>query len=626
MCGFFGLVADSSPEENVANALKLIKHRGPDSQAYSVYPCDDATITLGHTRLAIIDLSEAGTQPFESQDGNLVIVFNGEIYNYLEIREELSGIGYEFITNSDTEVLLTAWQEWGTDALKKLIGMFSFAVLDRRISKVTLVRDAFGIKPLFYSFQNGCFIFSSDIRAVATLIDRPIEPDLQTAYDYLVHGDQDSSQRSFVDGILQLIPGSWIEYDIACGMLTGPETWWLPNIRSTSDLSFEEAAQKTRELFLESINYHLRSDVPVGVALSGGLDSSSVACSVRHLYPEIQIHTFSYISSAAESSEEKWVDDINFEVNAVAHKINASNKQLQEHLDSMILMQGEPFGGTSIYAQFRVFEVVNECGIKVTLDGQGADELLAGYDGYPGHRLLSLLESGKFYSAYKFSKEWSRWPNRNFMMAWLYLCRIIFPDSLYAFARKISGRNFSPPWIDSQYLRKKGVHLYERRYAIAKEYSGKRVREALMNSLQGRGLPGLLRQGDRNSMAFSVESRVPFLTLPLVEHLLSLPEEYLISMHGETKSVFREAMRGIVPDRHLDRRDKIGFETPESEWLLGMSDEITQWIRDAPDLTFLNKKEIQREFSKVVAGKRKFDGRVWRWINYLRWYTLVIGR
>ncbi|WP_373358244.1 asparagine synthase (glutamine-hydrolyzing) [Acinetobacter lactucae] len=624
MCGFIGCISKNNVETKLISALELIKHRGPDAHKYLVYENLNKYISFGHARLSIIDLSEAATQPFESKCGQYSIIFNGEIYNYEEVREELRQLGFYFYTDSDTEVLLAAWQQWGLKALNKFIGMFAFAVLSKLENKVTLVRDAFGVKPLFYSTDSGELFFGSDIRSVIALIGKQAQPNLQKAYDYLVHGDYDSSEQSFIDGVKHLLPGHWFEYDLATGEVTKPSAWWKPDLRHTSSISFKDAAQKTRELFLESIKYHLRSDVPLGAALSGGVDSSAVVCAMRALDSNAEIHTFSYIADDEKLSEEKWVDGITDYIDATAHKVYSSGKEMQADLDHMLLMQGEPFGGTSIYAQYRVFKLAKENGITVTLDGQGADELLAGYSGYPGYRLLSLVESGKFFAAHRFAKKWANWPGRSYSLAWKYFARIVLPDAWYASVRKRMGRDFYPKWLNVEFLEKNKIHFSEKRLKQEKGNKSKRVREALANALQGRGLPSLLRHGDRNSMAFSVESRVPFLSLPLADFLLSLPEEYLISNEGETKHVFREAMRGIVPDSHLDRKDKIGFATPESEWLLGMAAEIRQWIEQAPEIEFINKVEVIKEFEEVVAGKRKFDLRVWRWVNYLRWYTLVI--
>ncbi|MBL0598176.1 asparagine synthase (glutamine-hydrolyzing) [Aeromonas jandaei] len=624
MCGFLGGFYKNAKDESLLKrSLELIQHRGPDHSSFIESVSGDSFLYLGHTRLSIIDLTDFAAQPFHSRCGRYVLIFNGEIYNYKEIREELIGIGYRFYTESDTEVLLNALILWGVACLPRLIGMFSFVFYDRKQEVLLLVRDAFGIKPFFYSINNGEITFGSEIRALLSLKNEKAKPNLQRAYDYLVHGDYDSNEESFIDGVFHLSPAHYFTFDLKTKTATQPECWWQPVIDTNENISFDEAVSQLRTLFLDSVRLHLRSDVPLGVALSGGIDSSAVVSAVRYLEPNLPIKTFSYIASDSRISEERWVDLLNEQMGATAHKVIANQDEMREDLDAMLLMQGEPFGGTSIYAQYRVFKLAKESGVTVTLDGQGADELLAGYSGYPGHRLLGIIEGQGWLAAHRYAKRWSQSPGRNYALAWQYLGRIKLPDSLYELARKKMGRDFQPAWLNIDYLSQRGVEFKEKRATLKQENKGVRVKEALANSLTGRGLSSLLRHGDRNSMAFSIESRVPFLTLPLAEFLLSLPENYLVSDDGVTKHVFREAMRGIMPDSHLDRKDKIGFATPESNWLLNMVDVIKGWITDAPELPFLDKSELLKEFQQIIEGNQSFDGRVWRWVNYLRWYTLM---
>lgn len=624
MCGFVGgCYKEAKDESLLKRSLDLIQHRGPDHSSFYKSVIGDGFLYLGHTRLSIIDLTDAAAQPFRSRCGRYVLIFNGEIYNYKELREELIRFGYNFYTESDTEVLLNSLIMWGVECLPRFIGMFSFVFFDRNHEDLLLVRDAFGIKPLFYSINAGELTFSSEVRALLSLKNEMVKPNLQRAYDYLVHGDYDSTQETFIDGVFHLLPAHYFTFCIKTRSYTRPKCWWRPVIDSTQDISFDGAVSHLRTLFLDSVKFHLRSDVPLGVALSGGIDSSAVASAVRYLEPSLPIKTFSYVASDSRISEEKWVDLLNERLGATAHKVIANQDEMREDLDAMLLKQGEPFGGTSVYAQYRVFRLVKESGVKVTLDGQGADELLAGYFGYPGHRLLSIIEEQGWLAAHRYARRWSQSPGRSYVLAWQYLGRIILPDSLYEFARKKMGRNFRPTWLNIEYLRQRGVNFKEKRAGLKKENKGIRVKEALAHSLTGRGLSSLLRHGDRNSMAFSIESRVPFLTVPLAEFLLSLPENYLVSDDGVTKHVFREAMRGIMPDSHIDRMDKIGFETPESTWLMNMVDVIKVWIYAAPELPFLDKSELLKEFQQVVEGRKSLDGRVWRWVNYLRWCTLM---
>ncbi|SOY82786.1 Asparagine synthetase [Cupriavidus taiwanensis] len=624
MCGIVGGFwkrPDQQLEKRLAAALAAMHHRGPNDRGFDLHPSAHGVVVLGHTRLSIIDLTSGGHQPMVSADERYAMVFNGEIYNYRELREELRSLGHVFRSDSDTEVLLSAWAQWQKKCLPRLEGMFAFVVHDRLENRLTFVRDAFGIKPLFYEQHGDRTYFASEHPALLALRGTRHELDWQRSYDYLVHGDYDSTERSFIAGVKHLAPGHLLETDLSSGTPGTPERWWRPDTRQHSKLSFIQAAEAVREQFLQNIRLHLRSDVALGAALSGGVDSSAVVCAMRHVEPDLPIHTFSYIAQGSDLSEESWADSINQHVGARPHKVTASADELYRDLDQMIQAQGEPFGSTSIYAQYRVFQLAREHGVTVTLDGQGADELLAGYSGYPGYRLLSLLGNGGPFAAHAFAREWSRWPGRSYRLACMELGRIVLPDQLYSSARKALGRDFAPPWLKVGMLADAGVALKESRSGLSVQGRGRRVMEQLAKSLQERGLPALLRHADRNAMRFSVESRVPFLTVPMANLLLSLPEEYLIAGNGETKSVFRAAMRGIVPDSVLDRKDKIGFATPERDWLMSLSSKLRVWLQDSHAIPFIHRDALLESFDAVMAGKARFTWQVWRWVNFVRWHA-----
>lgn len=621
MCGITGGWWQN-PDQGVKSiplALKKIEHRGPDDNGYQVYPVGSAGVVLGHTRLSIIDLTAAGHQPMHSADGRWAIVFNGEVYNYRELRTELKSIGYSFDSDSDTEVLLAAWVQWGVTCLPRLAGMFAFAILDKMTATLTCVRDAFGIKPFFYAVNNEQFAFASELPALLELL--PCKPSLnwQRAYDYLVHGDYDSTSETFYSGVKHLLPGHLLQVNTSTGLACPPERWWNPQIDERAGWRFEDAVEQVREQFLKNIRLHLRSDVPLGAALSGGIDSSAVVCAMRHIEPDFPIHTFSFIAEGKDVNEEFWVDRVNEHVGAVPHKVRLTPQELACDLDDMIRVQGEPFGSTSIYAQYRVFKLAKESGIIVTLDGQGADEMLAGYSGYPGQRLRSLLESGQLGKAWGFWNRWSQWPGRSHKLAAKYLVSELTDGRLYETLRKWDGKSSVPSWINPEPLIEAGVRLIKPHPRPESEIKGRRLTAALSQSLFSCGLTHLLRHGDRNSMRFSIESRVPFLTLENVNLLLSMPEEYLISPSGETKRVFRAAMRGIVPDDVLDRKDKIGFATPEKDWLLGMADIVRSWLKEDLELPFFNRLDAMQEFEDVLRGAKPFDWRIWRMINFIRW-------
>lgn len=626
MCGIVGLFAKEATgdlEARASGGIQRLRHRGPDDCGRETFDLAGGCVVLGHTRLSIIDLSHAGHQPMHSADGRYALVFNGEIYNYKELRRELTGLGCVFRTNTDTEVLLAAWARWGQSSLTRFEGMFAFAVLDRETLTLTCVRDAFGIKPLYFSSGADGFLFASEISAIKALGRQSFGLDWQQAYEYLAFGSYDDGTRTFLDGVSQLLPGHAVTLDLRSGVLSGPSRWWMPDIVERSDLSFAQAVEQVRETFLTSVRLHLRSDVPLGIALSGGIDSSAVACAVRHLEPDLPIRTFSYIARGTPVSEETWVDQVNGHVQATPHKVTVSADDLASDLDDMIRCQGEPFGSTSIYAQYRVFRLAREQGVTVTLDGQGADEMLAGYVGYPGQRIRSLVETGHVVQALRFLNEWSKWPGRSRLLGAKYAASEMTGGRAYRFLRRVGGYDRARSWINYVPLEERGIACRFRQQRPEHGLSGRRVASELAFALTRRGLPALLRHGDRNSMRFSVESRVPFLTPNLVELMLSLPESYLISAGGETKHVFRVAMRGIVPDAVLDRRDKIGFQTPEHAWLMSMAAQIRKWLRVDLGLPFLDQAAILREFDEVVAGRRGFSWQVWRWINFFRWYETV---
>lgn len=621
MCGITGGWW-SNPDQAVKRlpqALKKIKHRGPDDEGFRLYHFGGAAVALGHTRLSIIDLSDAGHQPMHSRDGRWAIVFNGEVYNYRELRSGLQAMGHTFSSDSDTEVLLAAWSQWGVACLTRLVGMFAFVVLDKTNGTLTCVRDAFGIKPFFYSVVDGQFAFASELPALLELLPNKPALNWQRSYDYLVHGDYDSTPDTFYAGVNHLPPAHWLQINAATGQLTTPQRWWQPQVQERPGWRFDDAVEQLREQFLQNIRLHLRSDVPLGAALSGGIDSSAVVCAMRHLEPDMPIHTFSFIAEGSDVNEERWVDMVNAHVGAIPHKVRVTSEELARDMEDMISCQGEPFGSTSIYAQYRVYQLARENGITVTLDGQGADEMLAGYIGYPGQRLRSLLETGKALSAWQFLNNWAAWPGRSRLMAAKYLASELSGGNIYEILRKIDGRTSVPNWIKADFLLEKGVTLKKPRIRPESKTKGRRVMDELALSLSKRGISSLLRHGDRNSMRVGIESRVPFLTIDMVNLLLSMPENFLISNNGQTKDVFRAAMRGIVPDEILDRKDKIGFATPELKLLIGLYEQKKILLKKDKNQPFTDQEKIIKELEAALSGESKYSWQIWRFINFSLW-------
>lgn len=613
MCGIAGVVSSRHPPD-LSDALYALRHRGPDDRGQQVRSWGDSVVVLGQTRLSIIDLSDAGHQPMVSDDGRFVLVFNGEIYNYVELRTELRALGRSFRSDSDSEVLLAAWEEWGEACLMRLTGMFAFGIWDGTQGWLHMVRDAFGIKPLYYMRDSSGLTFASEIGALRAIDGGPLPVDPRQAFRYLQFGFYDDEDATFFQGVRRLPPGHHLRIDLRDPAKGVPRRWWAPSIEKDNSVTFEQATEQFRHRFLESVRVHMRSDVRIGAALSGGLDSSALVGAMRFLEPDMDLPTFSYISDDRVTSEHHWVELVNRYVRGEPHLIGIEPGAFFADLDDLIATQGEPFGSTSVYAQYRVFQRVSQSGITVTLDGQGADELLAGYSGYPVARLRSLLSEGRHRDAWRFMRGWSKWPDRSRSLVARGLALGLVPDALGRGRRRM--RRDSHRWItgsESDF----GPLMPP---AGPAPPPGRFLASALRDALTGQGLQALLRHGDRNSMAFSLESRVPFLTTDLAEFLLRLPEEYLVSPEGETKRLLRAALRGIVPDEVLDRRAKIGFVAPQGDWLRRERTFVSDSLSVSGLDRFVQIEEAERLVSAFMAGDPSASqASVWRLVNFARW-------
>ena len=633
MCGIAGYLArDGEPAgREIARAMVAsLAHRGPDD--HGVLAFQDGRVFRGrewpaegtlpqalltHRRLSILDLAETGWQPMSTPDGRWHIVFNGEIYNYLELRAELAALGHRFRGGSDTEVLLAALAEWGTAVLPRLVGMFAFALLDARERTVTLARDFFGIKPLYYAPLAGALAFASEIKTLLEVpgVGRQANP--RRVFEYLRFGLGDHGGETLLAGVRQVPAAHLMVVPLDRPEAARVERWWSLRPEPLPGLSFAGAAEQLRELFLDSVRLHLRSDVPVGAALSGGVDSAAIVMAMRHLEPGLEIHTFSYVADDPALSEERWVDVVAEAAGAVRHKVSPRPDDPAAELARLMEVQDEPFGSTSIYAQNRVFRLAAEAGIKVMLDGQGADEMLGGYPNFRGARVGSLLRQGKWLQAARFVRSAARLPGSSAGQLASVGAGLLLPRPLQALAARAAGQGAVPSWLRTGWLREHGVALELPTRPYGRDVLHARLRQAMFET----SLPMLLRYEDRNSMAYSVESRVPFLTPQLAGFLASLPEEYLVGPDGTTKRVFREAMRGIVPDVVLDRRDKIGFATPEKQWLTSLDGWVEGVLggRTAARVPVLDAGECLRGWRQARGGGGRMDVPVWRWVNLVRW-------
>ncbi len=634
MCGIAGILrfggARVAPDR-LAAMVDGLAHRGPDDRGYlgaagetvrvgrEPDAAEGATVGLGHTRLSILDLSAAGHQPMGRADGSSFLVFNGEIYNHVELRAACEARGERFASRSDTEVLLAKLAERGTEALGELVGMYAFAWLDRGAGRLVLARDPYGIKPLYWTRSEGRFAFASEIPALLAAdpgAARTVNP--ARLYDYLRFGLTDDGAETLLADVAQVPPGHWLAVDLASGELEGPVAFRPPEGPRWSGESFADAAERTRELFLESLRLHRRSDVPLGAALSGGIDSSAILCGLRHVEgPGADLRAFSYVADDPALSEARYVGVAAEAAGARVATVTPRVEELVTDLDTLVARQGLPFGSTSIYAQYRVFQLAAGEGVKVLLDGQGADEIFAGYRTYLATRWASLVRARRFGEAGRYLARVARQLGPE---AKGFLARaggLVLPSALTPLARRMVGEDLAPAWLEPRWFAERGVEPRPLWRSTARDA----LREHLHEAVSRISLPMLLRYEDRNSMAFSLESRVPFLDPRLVGYALSLPEEHWVSPQGQSKAVFRAALRGIVPDEILDRRDKIGFATPERRWLRA----VGPWVEEvlagerARAIPALRPEAMLASWQGVRSGSAGFDWRIWRWLNLVRW-------
>ena len=626
MCGIAGIVRRAhrvTLERETQRMLDAVAHRGPDDTGTLAFTPSEgaATVALGTRRLAIIDLSPAGHQPMDSVDGRYAIAWNGEIYNYIELRRELEALRHTFRSHSDTEVLLTAFAAWGNACWSRLVGMFACAILDRTARRLTLARDPFGMKPLYYVARDGSLAFASEIPPLLPLIGNTIRAHPQRLYDYLDDGVTDHTGETMFKGVDAVPAAHYVTLDLAKPDMVDPKRYWSLDPARTEDISFAAATARLRELFLESIALHLRSDVPVGALLSGGIDSSAIVMAMRYVAgPKLVLHTFSYIGEQGALSEEPWIDIVNAAAAAISHKVHLAPEEWSVDAMRLVETQNEPFGSIAIYAQNRVFRCVGEAGIKVVLDGQGADELLAGYRGQWITRLAMMIEQGRWREAVHFLRQLARGrqphdppPSRIALRA---VARTL-PPGIFEVARRLLRRR-PRPWIDRAWYRRDVV---DEPVGDGRSSKGNRLRWELWRAVTALSLPALLRYEDRNSMAYSVESRLPFLTPALAEFLLALPPEYVIGSDGTSKRVFRAAMRGIVPDPILDRRDKIGFAVPLRTWLPAIPD-VVDLLALATRLPPINAAAIAPHLARLRAGhvvSERTTFLLWRLVGMAAW-------
>jgi asparagine synthase (glutamine-hydrolysing) len=664
LCGILGkLSRDGAPVDlaRTAAGLRALRHRGPDDEGYvlidtgsgrtfphggadtpdavmqleapyapvrgaQITPCD---LVLGARRLAIQDVSAAGHQPICNEDGTVWVVYNGEIHNFVELRQELTARGHRFRSRTDTEVVVHAYEEWGEQCFQRFNGMWGLTLWDARRRLLLCSRDRYGIKPLVYTNAGGAFAFGSEIKALLEL--GAVEPSVNDAlvYDYLAHGFVDHSAETFFRNVLMLPPGHLLRASPDDEQVEIVQWYELP-VSSSRD---EEWTERFAELFTDATRLRLVSDVPVGTCLSGGLDSSSIVCVVAELtssgrsslggaavqktfsarYPsDPRVDEGPYIAAVAEWS------------GAERHEVYPTAHSLLTELERLIWHQEEPFGSTSVYAQWCVYGLARSQGVTVTLDGQGADEVVGGYPQQLSPFLTQLVRSGRL-------RDWARELRATHGVEGTAAARALLTTAF-------RGALWSAPApLQRAFQTTKAMRRYpqwlNRRAEVAPRYAatlpstrpGDKFTAQMLSDLT-LGLPALLRYCDRNSMAHSVEARLPFLDHRLVELCFSLPSQARIH-NGRTKAILRDALRDRVPEAVLARRDKIGFATPETDWL---RDDVRGLIADVvSSRSFAERGYVKPDrLSAIVRSRDEGDpsaaAALWRCVNLELWLRRFI--
>ena len=587
MCGIIGvfnLNGAAVDPSNILDATRIQKHRGPDDEGFLFLntstgesrPCrgkesdprlnlsditdvkqDEYDLAFGFRRLSIQDLSISGHQPMATTDQRCWIVFNGEIYNYIELRSELASLGHVFRTGSDTEVILAAYVQWGVACLPRLNGMWAFAIWDSKGKTLFCARDRFGEKPFHYVHEPGKrFAFASEIKALwaAGVVERRIDEEMLALY--LDHDQVDVGEQSFYQDVLRLPQGHYLLLRPNGNLIK--ERYWDIDLRLQEEARPDSwYAEQFRHLFFESVRIRLRADVPVGSSLSGGLDSSTVVTVMDKLLPESAIQkTFSARFDDAKQDEGSWIAQVTAATNVEPHAVWPTGQGMFEELARVFWHQDEPFLSSSIYAQWCVMRLANEHNVTVLLDGQGADEMMAGYHWYFEAFSNDFLRNLNLYGYWNLQKNYKSLHGES--LGGTSIKRLIaqkLPQGIKNRSRRFQGLEKEIPEIIRP--------VYPREFKNVSE-----LKKILWWSTTRQGLVELLRYADRNSMAHSREVRLPFLDHRLVEFVFRLPDRLIIN-GGWTKWILREAFRGIVPAAIGSRPDKLGYMPPQKRWLEG---------------------------------------------------------
>jgi len=586
MCGIIGVIGNKLPKQSTfEKARDVLAHRGPDDAG--VLYDEELGVALGHRRLSIIDLSDAGRQPMFSSDGRYALVFNGEIYNYLEVRAELAS-AHDFKTKTDTEVLLAAYQVWGADCLQKLNGMFAFAIWDKQKKEFFCARDRIGIKPFYYAIRNKCFYFASEIKGLLAL-GIPAQPNEQVLFDYLYYSVHDHLDETFF-GAIQKLPaghfGVWKE-----NKLSVTRYWDLSDqtSRESAAMSLEEAKERLGSLLTDSLRLRFRSDVPIGLNLSSGLDSNALLCFGEQVIKK-SMHTFSRCFASEEYNECSIIKDaLTDEQKKFWHTVTFTPDEARALAEPMNAIQDEPFSGIPTIGGMKPYQQARDAGAVVILEGQGVDEILAGYGYYlPEYEKdVHANTLGNTQPASDYSQDMT----------------------------ELAGHEL----VDEQFMKK-----YFRKLSFPCPFNSNLL-NAQYRDIRYTKIPKVLRMNDHTSMAFGRELRVPFLDHRIVEFCFALPHNYKIRA-GVQKFLLRELMAAYIPDA-LRAKPKKSFGAVQNEWMRRHYRDWVYTILDSDSFRsrpYWNQRALRERVERFFGGMGDNSFFIWQTINIEYWFRKFI--
>jgi asparagine synthase (glutamine-hydrolysing) len=590
-------------------------HRGPDDSGF--YTNESGTVGFAHRRLKIIDLSDAAHQPMLSDDGTKVVVYNGEIYNYKELDEELKGKGYVYRSHSDTETLLHSYEEWGEDCVRHFNGMFAFALWDERQQKIFCARDRFGEKPFYYFHDQERFIFASEIKALFAAPSVPKQPNRKVIARYLLHGLTDADCETFFENILSLPAAHTLT--LSHGQISIERYWALDPTAQDNETTDDAWEDTFIALFKDSVRLRLRSDVPLGSCLSGGLDSSSIVCLMRQI-DEQPVSTFSVLYDESAYAEASFVRSMVEGSTLRAHEIKPTGEDLFATLDRITWHNDEPSNGIGQYSQWQVMKLAAERGVTVILNGQGGDELLAGYHHYLVAALREHALRGHGLTAWRQLRLDAAMHGESIGSRLKQAIYPLLPRWIQrGYTRAFSGKAMAQSLIAPDLLATEDGRLYRNDFTA--------LNDSLWYDLTVATVPYLVHSEDRCSMAFSREIRLPFLDHRLVELMFRMPSRMKIR-DGVTKYILRKTMAAQgLPAAIVNRHDKKGYPTPLSHWLRTLAySQAREMLRSLGSRGLVDGAGLEALLKRHADGHSDDSVALWRFVCLEAWFRVFIDQ